>query len=217
MPPWVTCSDLHTISGQVHSPQSTSPLSHPKIPYTLGPHHHKYIAVPCLSVIWVLITWDRIGMIITETRISIQTSSNYMTTITITISGQVHNLYTSTPLPHPELADHSGTCTLLYITTLASKAFWKLDNSKLGSTQQWMTVACCQDHILTENIWFVWSETSYSGDERRCYRCGTTKRTVKIELLSQWKLEAEFRNFTKVSQLETPATHRSDPRYTWVR
>ena len=30
-----------------------------------------------------------------------------------------------------------------------------------------------QDHILTENIWFVWSKTSYSGDER-CYRCGTT-------------------------------------------
>ena len=30
----------------------------------------------------------------------------------------------------------------------------------------------------------------------RCYRCGptTNNRTVKIELLSQWKLEAEFRN-----------------------
>ena len=51
----------------------------------------------------------------------------------------------------------------------------------------------CQDHILTENIWFAWSETSYSGDERRCYRCGTNneQRTNK---LSQWKLEAEFRN-----------------------
>ena len=36
-----------------------------------------------------------------------------------------------------------------------------------------MTLTCCQDHILTENIWFVWSETSYSGDERRCHRCGT--------------------------------------------
>ena len=60
-----------------------------------------------------------------------------------------------------------------------------------------MTLTCCQDHILTENIWFVWSETSYSGDERRCYRCGTNneQRTLKIELLSQWKLEAEFRNF----------------------
>ena len=51
---------------------------------------------------------------------------------------------------------------------------YKRDYSKLGSTQQWMALTCCQDHILTENIWFVWSETSYSGDERRCYRCGTT-------------------------------------------
>ena len=54
-----------------------------------------------------------------------------------------------------------------------------------------------QDHILPENIWFVWSETSYCGDEMRCYQCGTTnnEQTVKIELLSQWKLEAEFRNY----------------------
>ena len=54
-----------------------------------------------------------------------------------------------------------------------------------------LTLTCCQDHILTENIWF---ETSYSGDERRCNGCGTNNQTVKIELLSQWKLEAEFRN-----------------------
>ena len=41
----------------------------------------------------------------------------------------------------------------------------------------------------------LWSETSYSGDERRCYRCGTNdERTLKIELLSRWKLEAQFRN-----------------------
>ena len=58
-----------------------------------------------------------------------------------------------------------------------------------------MTLTCCQDHILTENIWFVWSKTSDSGDKWRCHRCGTTERqTVKIELLSQWMLEAEFRN-----------------------
>ena len=60
-----------------------------------------------------------------------------------------------------------------------------------------LTLTCCQDHILTENIWFVCLETSYSGDERRCHRCGTTDRTnkqkLKIELLSQWKLEAESR------------------------
>ena len=44
-----------------------------------------------------------------------------------------------------------------------------------------MTLTCFQDHIITENIWFVWSETSYSGDERRCHRCGTTNEQTNIE------------------------------------
>ena len=66
-----------------------------------------------------------------------------------------------------------------------NQQWYKLDNSKLGSTQQWvqdmltLTLTCCQDHILTENIWFVLSETSYCGDERRCYRCGTNERTTE--------------------------------------
>ena len=30
-----------------------------------------------------------------------------------------------------------------------------------------LTLTCCQDHILTENIWFLWSETSYSGHLKR--------------------------------------------------
>ena len=61
-----------------------------------------------------------------------------------------------------------------------------------------LTLTCCQDHILTEIIWVVWSETSYSGDER-CNGCGTNnEQTLKIELLSQWKLEAEFRKTTKL-------------------
>ena len=42
-----------------------------------------------------------------------------------------------------------------------------------------LTLTCCQDHILTENIWFVCSEASYSGDERRCHRCGTNTRTTE--------------------------------------
>ena len=39
---------------------------------------------------------------------------------------------------------------------------------------------------LSENIWFVWSKTSHSGDKWRCHRCGTgrDKQQVKIELLS---------------------------------
>ena len=83
----------------------------------------------------------------------------------------------------------------------------KLDNSKLGSTQHMLTLTCCQDHILTENIRFVWSETLYCGDERRCHRCGTNddKRTLKIELLSQWKLEAEFRNWMLNNTLDAIA------------
>ena len=39
-----------------------------------------------------------------------------------------------------------------------------------------MTLTCCQDHILTENIWFVRSKTSDSGDKWRCYRCGTNEQ-----------------------------------------
>ena len=56
-----------------------------------------------------------------------------------------------------------------------------------------LTLTCCQDHILTENLWFVCLETSYSGDERRCYYAWR-RQQLKIELLSQWKLEAESRN-----------------------
>ena len=31
--------------------------------------------------------------------------------------------------------------------------------------EEMMTWTCCQDHILTGNIWFVWSKTSYCGDK----------------------------------------------------
>ena len=48
-----------------------------------------------------------------------------------------------------------------------------------------MMMKRCQDHILTENIWFVWSETSYSGDKWRCYWCRTDGQW-KIVLLSRW-------------------------------
>ena len=72
----------------------------------------------------------------------------------------------------------------------------QLCETQIESYEDMMTLTCCQDHILTENIWFVWSKTSDSGDKWRCHRCGTTeqRQTVKIELLSQWMIEAEFRN-----------------------
>ena len=64
--------------------------------------------------------------------------------------------------------------------------------SKLCETQKaiwWAWWVCVGDgwvvsesvdtgcHKLLENIWCVWSKTSYSGDKWRCYRCGTDERT----------------------------------------
>ena len=51
-------------------------------------------------------------------------------------------------------------------------------------------LTCCQDHILKENIWFVWSLTSYSGDERRCDGCGTTNERTNIEDRATQPMEA---------------------------
>ena len=42
-----------------------------------------------------------------------------------------------------------------------------------SSCDHMMTMTHCQDHILSENIWFLWSKTSYSGDKWRCHRGGT--------------------------------------------
>ena len=51
-----------------------------------------------------------------------------------------------------------------------------------------MAMSHSQDHILTENIWFAWSKTSYSGDKRRCHQAGqtTTNEQGKVGLLSPW-------------------------------
>ena len=49
-------------------------------------------------------------------------------------------------------------------------------NPEVGNPEgnHMMAMTHCQDHILTENIWFAWSKTSYSGDKRRCYQAGRT-------------------------------------------
>ena len=77
--------------------------------------------------------------------------------------------------------------------------FHKLDfvnyaKLRLKVYEDMMTLTCRQDHILTENIWFVWSETSYSGDRGNVTMRDDDDEQLKIELLSQWKLEAEFGN-----------------------
>ena len=58
-----------------------------------------------------------------------------------------------------------------------------------------VTLAHCQDHILTENIWFVWSKTPHSEDERRCYRCGTTNNVEDRATQPIWMIEAETIQF----------------------
>ena len=40
-----------------------------------------------------------------------------------------------------------------------------------------ISVLISLDQELSENVWFVWSKTSYSGVKWRCYRCGTDKQT----------------------------------------
>ena len=36
-----------------------------------------------------------------------------------------------------------------------------------------ISVLISLDQVLSENIWFVWSKPSYSGDKWRCHRCET--------------------------------------------
>ena len=54
----------------------------------------------------------------------------------------------------------------------------------------------CQDHIPTENIWFVWSVISYStialGEKWGCYQCeiNDKQQTREMELLSLWTVES---------------------------
>ena len=55
---------------------------------------------------------------------------------------------------------------------------FELDNSKLGSTQQ--QKICCQDHILTEDIWFVCSETSNVEMRRDVTDAGRTNDNQPI-------------------------------------
>ena len=51
-------------------------------------------------------------------------------------------------------------------------------------------------HKLSENVWFVWSKTSYSGEKWRCHRSGrTNKQQGKIELLSFWSVRSWVSQF----------------------
>ena len=39
-----------------------------------------------------------------------------------------------------------------------------------------ISVLISLDQVLSENIWFVWSKPSYSGDKWRCHQGGTTNQ-----------------------------------------
>ena len=43
-------------------------------------------------------------------------------------------------------------------------------------------------HQLSENIWFVWSKTSYSGDKWRCHQ-GGTGRDGQLDLVQLCKTQ----------------------------
>ena len=59
-----------------------------------------------------------------------------------------------------------------------------------------LTLKCCQDHILTEKYGLYGLKHHIVEMRGGVTDAGqrTNKQTLKIELLSQWKLEAEFRN-----------------------
>ena len=70
-----------------------------------------------------------------------------------------------------------------------------------------MTLTCCHDDIITENIWFVCSETSYSGDERRCNRCGTMDQPNSEDRATQpveaWGWVSQYVHFEKLMNTQS--------------
>ena len=74
-----------------------------------------------------------------------------------------------------------------------------------------ISVLISLDQELSENIWFVWSKTSYCGENVGCHACGRTtdgQRNVKIEL-EFWKQNSQYeiwtlcavRSFGKISPI----------------
>ena len=87
------------------------------------------------------------------------------------------------------------TKTSPFVLVKGFSDLYKMSEMKVIQIVNWAQLSnefriCCQDHILAENIWFVWSETSYSGDERRCYRCGTNNDRTNSEDRATQPMEA---------------------------
>ena len=60
-----------------------------------------------------------------------------------------------------------------------------------------ISVLISLDQALSENIWFVWSKSSFSGDKKGCDARGRTDgRNVKIEL-EFWKQNSQRETITR--------------------
>ena len=83
-----------------------------------------------------------------------------------------------------------------------------------------MLLTHCQDRTLTENIRFVWSRTSYSGDKWRCYRCGTNERRRRTrEERATQPMEAGWLSFAiwEISKFDTfPSAAHGQLKAIWV-
>ena len=89
-------------------------------------------------------------------------------------------------------------------------AVWWYDDHHMiiwwSSYEDMMMMTRCQDHILTENIWFVWSRTSYSGDKWRCHRCGTnderrTREDSATQPMDSWRLSLAISRLMTMTML----------------
>ena len=82
----------------------------------------------------------------------------------------------------------STTCKTEYNKTLRYWVSWGSRKYLVCMVENFIKWRNGGYHKLSENVWFVWSKTSYSGDKWRCYRCGTDDddEQGKIELLSLW-------------------------------
>merc|ERR1712218_142746 len=82
-----------------------------------------------------------------------------------------HNLFKN--IPHVGSFWHCGLCCICVFVFVY-----------LCMRHLVISVLISLDQELSENIWFVWSKTSYCGENVGCHACGRTTdngRNVKIE------------------------------------
>ena len=73
------------------------------------------------------------------------------------------------------------------------------------NTEDMITLTCCHDHIVTENIWFVWSKTSEISGDVTIRDNKQTHSKDRATQSMQWMHVAEFRKMFKVSLVDRNA------------